>query len=314
MTADRLEALDTAIAGIDRRLDELQRATLAAVQDGSDRVAAPLQQAGEAIDEVAARVVAIERRLEDTQGLLARARDDLAGIGDRITRARARADYAEAWGERPLITVRVPTYQNGALLTERTLPSLLRQTYEHWECVIVGDAITDDTAERIARLGDDRIRFENLAVRGPYPEDPQRRWFVAGTQPMNAAAAMARGAWIAPLDDDDEFDEDHLEVLLARARETQAEFVYGQLRVRDGATGELIDNIVGAWPPRFGHIGMQGAMYHAAFQREGIVVDPHAWLAGEPGDWNFVRRLWEGGARFGFVDRPVTTYYYLGAR
>lgn len=256
---------------------------------------------------------AVRRRLEDTQLLVARIRDDLAGNVERVERARQRPEYDAAWDDEcPLITVRIPTFQRARLLVERTLPTLLLQTYPHWECIVVGDVVTDDTAQRIAALGDERIRFENLAVRGPYPESPERRWRIAGTAPANAAAEASRGAWIAPLDDDDEFDNDHLEVLLERARSARAEFVYGQLRVRDAVTGEPIDNLVGRWPPEYGHIGLQGAMYHAAFMREGIQLDVHAWLAGEPSDWNLVRRLWEAGARFAFVNRPITTYYYAG--
>ncbi len=53
--------------------------------------------------------------------------------------------------------------------------------------LIVGDHCTDDTAERIAALGDPRIRFINLPARGVYPAEPFARWCVAGAAPMNHA-------------------------------------------------------------------------------------------------------------------------------
>jgi glycosyltransferase involved in cell wall biosynthesis len=135
-----------------------------------------------------------------------------------------------------------------------------------------------------------------------------RRWLVAGTEPMNRGLREARGAWIAPLDHDDAWEPDHVEVLLAHARETRAELVYGKLRVRDAESGCIVPNVVGAWPLSYGQFGFQGALHHAGLRR--FEVDPHARLAGEPGDWNLARRMWDAGVRFAFLDRIVTTYYW----
>ena len=90
---------------------------------------------------------------------------------------------------------------------------------------------------------------------------------MAGTAPANAAIRESRGSWIAPLDHDDEFDPDHIERLLQHARETHAELVYGKLRVRHAETGELLPNVVGAWPPVYSQFGFQGAMYHRGLGR-----------------------------------------------
>ncbi len=135
---------------------------------------------------------------------------------------------------------------------------------------------------------------------------------VAGTAPANAATRESKGAWIAPLDHDDEFEPDHIERLLEHARSTHAELVYGRLRVRHAESGELLPNIVGAWPPVYSQFGFQGAMYHAGLSR--FEYDAEAYLAGEPGDWNLARRMWQAGVRFAFLDRIVTTYYWVAAR
>lgn len=311
-----VDQLHDAVQRIEYALEHTIGASLGMVQGTADHVrrhvdeTLPLVQhlveAGHPQD---AMLHAIRLRLEDTQMLVGTVRDDLAANDQRLAKARARDDYDAAWDdEQPLISIRIATYQNAKGLSERTLPTLIAQTYPRWECIVVGDAVTDDTAERIAALGDDRIRFENLPFRGPYPEDAARRRLVAGTAPANAGADAARGSWIAPLDHDDEFDVDHLEVLLAKARETRAEFVYGRMRIVEEETGKPAGE-VGSFPPDHGKISLQGAMYHAALQREGIALDPFAWQAGEPGDWNLVRRIWSAGARFAFVDRAVGTYY-----
>ena len=67
-------------------------------------------------------------------------------------------------------------------------------------------------------------------------------------------------------------------------------------------------NVVGAWPPILGEFGFQGAIYHAGLRC--FEMDLNARFAGEPGDWNLARRMWETGVRFAFLDRIVTTYYW----
>ena len=141
---------------------------------------------------------------------------------------RAR-QYEAAFRGDPLVTVRIGTYQGARVLCERALASVRRQTYAHWEAVVVGDGCTDDTAERVADLADPRITFHNRPVNGPYPQDTRRRWQVAGSHAFNEAADRARGRWIAPLDQDDEWDDDHLLVLLRTAQQTRAELVYGRM-------------------------------------------------------------------------------------
>ena len=49
------------------------------------------------------------------------------------------------------MTVRIATWNRAELLVERALASLRAQGYERWEAIVVGDACTDDTADRIAR-------------------------------------------------------------------------------------------------------------------------------------------------------------------
>ena len=69
----------------------------------------------------------------------------------------------------PLISVIIPTYNRGKILTTRAIPSVLAQTHRNLELIIVGDYCTDNTAQLIKNFGDDRIKFVNLATRGEYP-------------------------------------------------------------------------------------------------------------------------------------------------
>jgi Glycosyltransferase like family 2 len=248
-------------------------------------------------------------RLAATQALLARVYERGFDWPTLVAAMREEAGYSEAWEGEPLITVRIATYNKAEVLLSRALPSVLRQTYPNWEVIIVGDCCSDDTAERVAALDHPRIRFENLPVRGPYPADPTSLWHTAGIFPMNRGLELAQGAWVAALDDDDAWDDDHLAVLLEEAKRSRAEIVYGKYRLMDAERGRLIAHAFGAdYPPSNGAIGFQTALCHGKLSR--FRLDPLCYLAGEPGDRNLARRLYESGVRFSALDRVVATYWF----
>jgi glycosyltransferase involved in cell wall biosynthesis len=127
----------------------------------------------------------------------------------------------------PLVSIVVPTYNRGQILLERAVASALAQTYERWELVIVGDHCTDNTAELLAAVGDERIRFINLAFRHAYPRADRDRWKVAGSVPINRALFEARGEWLVYSDDDVLSAPNRIERCLEKASETGAELVFG---------------------------------------------------------------------------------------
>ena len=63
----------------------------------------------------------------------------------------------------------------------------------------------------------------------PIPEDRVGLWHVAGTGPLNRAMEMARGRWIAVLNDDDALRPDHISTLLEVARTNHVEVAYGSI-------------------------------------------------------------------------------------
>jgi glycosyltransferase involved in cell wall biosynthesis len=187
------------------------------------------------------------------------------------------------------------------------MASALRQTYEHLEVLVVGDHCDPATEAAVLGVKDPRVRFVNLAERGVYPTDPYRRWMVAGAAPMNAALAIAQGAWIAPCDDDDELTDDHVEVLLATARQRRLEFVWSKARM-EIESGEWRE----AGGPDLARDGTtHGSVFYAS-QLRFFRYNDNAWMLGQPGDWNMWQRMQRAGVRMGFVDQ-VTYVHYLEA-
>lgn len=255
-------------------------------------------------DDLTGRLAALEQRLSDLQELVQRAYESPLGAAAEVLRARRDPAYAEAYGEEPLVSVRLGAYHGGDTLFERALASVQAQSYRNWEAIVVCDGRDEETAARVAALGDARLRCVQRPRNGPYPEEPEKRWRVAGCHPFNQAVALARGAWIAPIDQDDEWTPDHLELLLAAARASGAELVYGVGRVDLGGEGETW---FGSWPPRLGDFGFQTAIYHAGLAA--LLYDVNSHLLGEPADWNLARRMLEAGVQFESLDRVVTTYF-----
>jgi len=187
---------------------------------------------------------------------------------------------------RPLITIIVATYNRSRLLTERCIPSILGQTYDHFELIIVGDGCTDDTEELVSQIEDSRLKFHNLPERGPYPSDPVRRWLVAGTEPLNTALSLAQGDFITHLDDDDEYVPDRLEKLVNFAIEHQCDVVWHPFWWEQEDGEWIINQAV-----EFAHAETtNGAiLYRGWFKKLPFRIDAYRLM--EPGDWNRCRRI-----------------------
>ena len=137
-------ALDRRFGPLNDRLDGLE----AAVEALTERI----ERQGAALDALAP----VLRTL---------AADD-PGHRRRLHALRAEPGYAAAWDEAdPLVTISIPTRSRPRLLVERALASVLAQTYEHLEVLVVGDAAGPEAAAAVAGVGDPRVRFADLTHR-----------------------------------------------------------------------------------------------------------------------------------------------------
>jgi len=224
---------------------------------------------------------------------------------DTFYSARNRPDYLSAYEkEEPLVTVCIATYNRSRLVTERSIPSVLNQTYRNIELLVIGDCCTDDTARLIEKIRDPRLQFINLPERGNYPEDPGYRWCVAGTVPMNHALLLAQGDFITHLDDDDEFAADRIEKLVTFIQQEKVDLVWHPFW-RERPDGSWI--LKKAEEFAGGKVTTSSIFYHRWFAA--IPWDIEAYRYREPGDWNRLRKFRYVGARIARYQEPLLRHY-----
>ena len=88
---------------------------------------------------------------------------EILGVREELDSFKSSVEVPKTWfsefrewrsnnrvGEQPLVSVCVATYNRARLLIERSVPSVLQQTYKNFELIIVGDGCDDETAELLA--------------------------------------------------------------------------------------------------------------------------------------------------------------------
>jgi glycosyltransferase involved in cell wall biosynthesis len=119
-----------------------------------------------------------------------------------------------------LISVVIPAYKRGHII-ERAIRSILKQTYQDFEILVVDDGSKDNTASIIASLS---------------KEEPRIRYFCHDTNrgaqaARNTGAKAAQGEWIAFLDSDDYFTPNSLEARILVAQSKGVKVVHSECEV-----------------------------------------------------------------------------------
>jgi len=131
-------------------------------------------------------------------------------------------------GVSPLVSVVVPAYNCAPFIGE-TLESIYRQTYPHWEVIVIDDGSTDETRAALApHIG--KIRYFHQKNRGT-------------AAARNAGVRQARGELIAFLDNDDIWLPEKLELqvqVMQRSLECGLVFTDGKIYTADGSRRESV--------------------------------------------------------------------------
>lgn len=124
-----------------------------------------------------------------------------------------------------LVSIVMPNY-NSACYLQKTIESVLAQTYQNWELLFVDDCSTDDSMQIIRSFQDERIHvYQNEKNSG-------------AAISRNYALRMAKGKWIAFLDSDDLWRKDKLETQIGFMVGKGYDFTYTHYRVCNNGVWE----------------------------------------------------------------------------
>jgi glycosyltransferase involved in cell wall biosynthesis len=170
----------------------------------------------------------------------------------------------------PLVSVIIATY-NWSNVLRLAIHSVLWQTHQDFEILVVGDGCTDDSEAVAQSFGDARIRWHNLAINAGHQ-----------TAPNNAGLRLARGRYIAYLGHDDIWHPEHLRTLVATIDRTQADFASSLVQMI-GPQGSNYRVIAGVYP-KGGYKGAQGLPVSGLLHRRDVVA--------RIGEWKDYRTVW----------------------
>lgn len=127
-----------------------------------------------------------------------------------------------------MISVVMPTY-NRAKTIERAVYSILNQTYQDFEIIIIDDNSNDNTEQIIKEINDERIRYiKNSVNKG-------------ANESRNIGVREAKGDFIAFQDSDDEWVKNKLELQIIALEKTNSDVVAsGFFRYEDDGTVSTI--------------------------------------------------------------------------
>ena len=220
--------------------------------------------------------------------------------------------------EYPRVSVIVSTYNRGERLLPLALDSILEQDYGDFEVIVMDDASTDCTSDVLNNYytkfakRDVELRAGRLSNNSGYQ-----------CVPKNMAIYMAKGDYIAYLDDDNEWMKKHLSRMMSEFdKSSELDLVYCWRKyIKDGHEGLKVDGHPPDWEKArlmitaFANCIDTSDMIHSRGLAY-LVYDKYEQIWGEDemryGDLHLLRRFIQVGARAKVVPEELTRYRWHG--
>lgn len=196
--------------------------------------------------------------------------------------------------KQPLISVLIPSYNRAEFLPE-CLESILMQSEQNFEIIVVDDGSTDSTVELMAYYTktDPRIKYyrqENAGI----------------AIARNTAFNVAKGKYIAVMDSDDVCNPERLKMSVERIKKDNLDVVYSQylradehMNVIDGTippTEVTLDLVrKNELPPHVTLVAKRKCFEENPYRPAFRVNDDYALL------WDWFR----AGYKFGYIEEPL---------
>ena len=223
--------------------------------------------------------------------------------------AQAEAEPASQDEQLPLVSVIIPTY-NREKVIGRSINSVLNQTYQNFEIIVIDDCSQDDTETVINAYQDNRIHY----VRN------ERNLGAAGSR--NAGMKLAQGEYIAFQDSDDEWHPGKLEKQI-RAIEADTETAEGEAGMVYCQAYKELGGMMRRFPAedtpmeyKTGNI-LSTFLFVSLASTQTIMIKKKVWeeIGGfheelkNLEEWEYCIRIAEK-FRIVFVNEPLVTLYY----
>ena len=187
-----------------------------------------------------------------------------------------------------LVTIVTVTY-NAEDLLEETLLSVINQTYDNIEYIVIDGASSDKTLDIIKQY-EDKIDY--------WVSEPDEGIYYA----MNKAIEKANGKWINFMNAGDTFSDDQTVEYVMNHASDKSELLYGDFLIKE--TG----NIRKAWDPSLWDYHMPFC-HQTLFAKTDLMkkdpFDTHYRLAA---DHHFILKMYKNRKRFEYIEKTIAVF------
>lgn len=211
----------------------------------------------------------------------------------------------------PQVTIVIATYNRPHVL-KTAIFSVVRQTVQDWVLYVIGDNCNEQTEQVVDEFADDRIKYINLTDR-----------FGEQSGPNSVGIALAQTKYLAFLNHDDIWLQDHLELGLSTLEKSRSNFYLGGI-----ANSAFIEKNQDAVKIHVDHLSSDKRKPSDFFKQQILSYEPaSSWimetaLAKRIGYWkyyneiyrvpieDYILRAWRAGAIFHFSNN-ISVWYIL---
>ena len=192
-----------------------------------------------------------------------------------------------------LVSVVTSTFRRHDQLIKYNIPSIQKQTYPKIEHIIVVDEYDIELKRKIDKLGKQKYPIRVCLLGRDWRKFGKGKW---AEVPRMVDTYLARGSYIAYLDDDDEAYPEHIEKCLALLEKDKVDFVYSKfIRYLKGK----YHSTLGVLPLKCGNITASCILHKVE------LLNISNWFPiqnDEADDWELINKWIQRGATYSFLN------------
>ena len=207
--------------------------------------------------------------------------------------------------KKPLISIIIPTYNRANLIGE-TLDTLISQTYQNWECIIVDDGSSDNITEVIDDYISNDIRFKFYKR----PDNEKK----GPNSCRNFGFIKSKGLYIKWMDSDDLFLENTLNYQINKFKDDTDVVICHVLKKnlttnKEGTVNRIKSkNLIGSYLTGEIAFYVSGPLWKKSFlEKNDLIFDPNITNLD---DWDFNLRALYKNPSIIYVEEPLIIYRY----